>query len=172
MSDTNDNTAADQASLAVAQESLATAQAKLDAEKAEHEDNVANLAAAQGELETAQAKLTADQAALAEAQVSQSTPQPVSGVPAANAAETVAVQAAAMDHPLEVTDAIEAKATFWGGDVGADVRTLLGRLKNMMGFHAAATVANTPSAQSTLTQAPTTGATPPTDAAGNTGTAT
>lgn len=159
MPDETSMTAEDQASLATAQESLSAAQAKLDAEKAEHEDNVANLAAAQGELEMAQARLAADQAALAQAQVSPSSLQPVGGAPAANAAEPVAVQAAAMDHPLEVTDAIEAKASFWGGDVATDVRTLLGRLKELIGLHPAATVANTLPAQDGAPTAETQGAT-------------
>lgn len=106
-----DPLAADKAALAAAQQQLADDQAKLDNDKAV--------------LEAAQAKLDADIAALA-AHKQQVVEMATAVEPPAGA---VVVPAPVQSQIHEHFDAIESIAVRWGGEIGTDLRNLVGRLK-------------------------------------------
>lgn len=131
-----DPLAADKAALAEAQAKLAAdqalhdeKQAALDAATAAHADAHVALQADQAALDAAQAKLAEDQAALDAAKAAH--------------AETVAnapVDGSVAVHPTVLADAeqhlhdMEQTAQKWGGDIGTDLRNLVGKLRDLFGI--------------------------------------
>lgn len=131
--------------LAADKEALAAAQAKLDQDQAIHAQREADLKAAEDAhaaahealgrdqqlLAEAQAKLQADQAALEQAKAEHAAT--VEAAAAAQPAPAAAVPAEAHGH----LDEMEQIALKWGGDIGTDLRNLVGKLRSLFGGTAA-----------------------------------
>lgn len=127
--------------LAADKEALAAAQAKLEQDQAIHAQREADLKAAEDAhavvhealgrdqqlLAEAQAKLEADQAALEQAKAEHAAT--VEAAAAAQPAPVAAVPDEAHGHLNEM----EHIALKWGGDIGTDLRNLVGKLRALLG---------------------------------------
>jgi DNA repair exonuclease SbcCD ATPase subunit len=162
---TPDPLAADKAALAAAQQKLAADQAAhdenqkaLDAATESHAAAHIALQNDQAALAAAQEKLAADQAALDEATAAHAAtvaaaaaPVPVAGaeVPAGATVVHESVLSEAEAH----LDDVEAVALKWGGDVGTDLRNLVGKLKTLFGL-STQTKASTQAAAANVPETP------------------
>lgn len=117
---------------------LAAAQAKLAEDQAGHDENQKALDAATESHAAAHIALQNDQAALAAAQ--QKLAEDQAALDAKTAALTSAPVTSAPVHESIVAEAeahvqeMEAIAVKWGGDIGIDLRNLVGKLRSLLGL--------------------------------------
>jgi peptidoglycan hydrolase CwlO-like protein len=140
-----DPLAADKAALATAQQQLAADQQAhdenqkaLDAATESHAAAHIKLQEDQAALSAAQTKLAADQAALDEATAAHAATVAAAAVPATT---TPAVASTVLSEAETHLNDVEAVALKWGGDVGTDLRNLVGKLKTLFGLSTGTTAA-------------------------------
>lgn len=152
MSDVIGGTPAAEDPLAADKAALAEAQARLAADQQDHAEKLTALNVATATHATAAAELASAQSLLAEAQAKLEADTAALEAKAKEVASTVVAATASAVSSSVISEAethlndAEAIALKWGGDIGTDLRNLVGKLKTLFGLSASTTAATTTAA--------------------------